>query len=56
MIALSLLFVVYVIVSVLYIRGLHIRIRAHEAAWKQIETLTDQNKDGDVVVHCRHIE
>jgi hypothetical protein len=55
-IALAIVFTVYVIVSGLYIRRLHSNIRVHEEAWKQIGTMTDHNKDGDVVLHVKHLD
>ncbi len=38
-----------------YIRKLHQRIRAYEQDWIRIEELTDHNKDGDIVIHAKHI-
>lgn len=46
----------YVIVSLWYIHKLHVRIRAHEQGWATIEKITDANKDGDIVIHAKHIE
>jgi len=48
-------FAAYVIASFWYIQKLHARLRAHEEAWNQIEKLTDHNKDGDIIIHARHI-
>ena len=53
---LSMAFVVYVIASLWYIHKLHKRIRSYEEEWIHIEELTDHNEDGDVVLHCRHME
>lgn len=47
-------FATYIIVSVYYIRRLLVCIHTHEQAWKQIHTMTDHNKDGDVVLHVKH--
>lgn len=44
------------IVCLWYIHKLHVRIRAHEQGWLQIEEITDHNKDGDCVIHVRHLE
>lgn len=54
MIYLSIIFAVYLIVSLWYIRNLRKRLRSHEDTWNQIEALTDHNKDGDVVIHPKH--
>lgn len=51
---LLILFAAYILMSVLYIRKLHACIRTHEQAWKQIGSMTDHNKDGDVVLHVKH--
>jgi hypothetical protein len=55
MLILNVIVIIYVVVSLWYIHSLHVRIRAHEDAWNQIEKLTDHNKDGDIVIHSRHI-
>lgn len=54
MLTISVVFAVYVIVSLWYIHKLHVRIRSFEEDWNRIEQLTDHNKDGDVVIHCKH--
>lgn len=56
MIYLGLAFAAYVIVSLWYIRKLHSRLQTHEQAWSCIEEIADHNKDGDVVVHVKHLE
>ena len=53
--ALIAVFTAYVIVSLWYIHKLHTRIRGHERVWVDIERLADHNRDGDVIVHVRHI-
>jgi hypothetical protein len=45
----------YVLVSIWYIRRLHRRIRAYEEEWICIDEIADHNRDGDVIVHVRHI-
>jgi hypothetical protein len=54
MLVLNVILAIYTVVSLWYIRSLHVRIRAHEDAWNQIEKLTDANKDGDIVIHVHH--
>lgn len=36
-----------------YIRRLRNELRAHVNNWVEIEGMTDHNKSGDVVIHCR---
>ena len=55
MVALSLAFTSYLIFSLWYIRKLHKQLQSYEHDWQQIERLTDHNKEGDVVIHCKHI-
>lgn len=45
----------YGLAATWYIRRLHARLRAADQDWIQIEQLADHNKDGDVVLHVRHI-
>ncbi len=45
----------YVIASLWYIRRLRGHIRAYEQEWIHIEEIADQNQDGDIVIHCKHI-
>lgn len=38
-----------------YIRRLRAHLRAYEQEWACIEEIADHNRDGDVIVHVRHI-
>ncbi len=38
-----------------YIRRLRMQLRAYEEEWLCIEEIADHNRDGDVIVHVRHI-
>lgn len=55
LIAISVVFALYVLATSWYIRKLKLQLKTFETDWKVIEELTDQNKDGDVVIHCKHI-
>lgn len=45
----------YAIVSTWYIRRLRQHIRAYEQEWMCIDEIADHNRDGDVIVHVRHL-
>lgn len=45
----------YGVATTWYIRRLHARLRATEHDWVVIEELADHNRDGDVILHVRHI-
>lgn len=45
----------YGVVTTWYIRRLRGHLRAYEQDWIRIEEITDHNRDGDVVIHCKHI-
>lgn len=43
------------VASLWYIRRLRNHLRTYEQEWIRIEELTDHNRDGDIVIHCKHI-
>lgn len=45
----------YGIATTWYIRRLNARIRCYEQDWVCIEEIADHNRDGDVIVHVRHL-
>lgn len=47
--------VVWIVVSLWYIRRLKLEIKTYEGSWNKIEDLSDKNKDGDVVIHVEHV-
>jgi len=55
MLVISLIFAAYVISSGWYIRKLHKQLHSYEVDWDHIKNLTDHNKDGDVIIHARHL-
>lgn len=48
--------VAYVVVSLLYIHGLHKRLKSYEHIWEQIESVADRNQDGTFTIQVQHLE
>lgn len=45
-----------IVALIIYIIRLRKEVCAHQNTWMEIEEITDHNKDGDIVIHCRHTE
>lgn len=50
-------FLIAVIFGMLiYIRHLRKELACHLSTWKQIADIADHDKDGDIVIHSRHLD
>lgn len=56
LVVLVLFLVITVVILTSYIHKLKRELRSHQETWIKIEEITDHNKDGDIIIHCRHQE
>lgn len=51
----SVVFMIYIVVSLWYINKLNARLRAYEDVWNHIENISDHNRDGEVIISVRSL-